>query len=152
MKNISSNDLKSILASHKLWIDSKYKEGKRANLRNADLEGADLKGANLVQANLSGANLYAANLEDANLYAATLEGANLAYANLSGASLVNADLEGADLVNANLEDANLEGAIVTGTEKEKVESSLRAKFDEFAKSLGFEIVSLTVKRTETINL
>jgi len=123
MKIISSNDLKSILASHKLWIDSKYKEGKRAALVNADLSGANLAYANLSGANLSGANLNKANLEDA------------------------------DLSGANLDDASLEGAIVTGTEKEKVESSnLRAKFDEFAKSLGVEIVSLTVKRTETINL
>jgi len=120
MKKITDTEIKKILAAHKLWFDSKYKEGKRA-----DLYGADLRNANLEGANLEGANLRSADLEGANL-------------------------EGANLVNANLEDANLEGAILE--EKEKVESSLRAKFDEFAKSLGVEIVSLTVKRTETINL
>jgi uncharacterized protein YjbI with pentapeptide repeats len=136
MKKITDTEIKSILAAHKLWIDSKYKEGKRADLYGADLRNADLEGANL-----SGATLRSADLE----------GANLSRANLRSADLYGANLRSADLEGANLEDANLEGAILE--EKEKVESSnLRAKFDEFAKSLGIEIVSLTVKRTETINL
>ena len=74
---------------HKLWVDSSYKEGKRANLQEANLQGANLKEANLSGANLSGANLLGANLVGANLQDANLYGANLQGANLHGAYLGN---------------------------------------------------------------
>ena len=85
-------------------------------------------------------------------------------ANLSGAYLYDADLRGASLIGADLECALLLGADVTGTileekKQEKVSEetvsapiNLRAKFDEFAKSLGLEIISLKVKRSETSDL
>jgi len=127
-------ELKQILADHRLWRETDGKKGKsanleganlvRANLVRANLEGANLEGANLVRANLEGANLEGANLvranlESANLESAYLAGANLESANLAGANLVRANLvranlEGANLVRANLVRANLEGAYLEG--------------------------------------
>ena len=72
MKKITATELKSILDSHKLWLETKGKQGVCANLAGADLAGADLwdanlKGANLCYANLWGADLWGANLTRANL-------------------------------------------------------------------------------------
>ena len=47
MKTITVTELKSILASHKLWIESSCKQGECANLTDADLTDADLTGTNL---------------------------------------------------------------------------------------------------------
>jgi len=109
MKTMTVTELKSILASHKLWVETKGKQGQRANL-----VGAALSGTYLCDANLEGANLLYSNLEGANLTCANLEGANLVGANFCDANLKGANLEGANLVGANLEGANLEGAILKG--------------------------------------
>jgi len=116
MKN---EELKSILESHKKWINDDD-GGERANLMGANLSGADLSGADLMGANLRdadlrgtylmGANLSGANLRYVNLYEASLSGANLSGANLSGANLRDASLSGANLIDANLRDADLSGA------------------------------------------
>jgi uncharacterized protein YjbI with pentapeptide repeats len=171
MKKINETELKAILQAHALWLSGTG--GARmmlvdANLEGANLEGANLKGAYLECANLKGAYLECANLEGANLIGANLYLANLRCANLKGAHLEGANLEGAYLKGAHLEGANLEGANLEDTclegmgeptklQQEQVvgeAQTLRAKFDEFAKSLGLEIVTLSVKRTvvETINL
>ena len=89
------SELNTILDQHRLWIESDRKQGKRANLQNADLRVAYLQNADLRGANLQGANLW---------------GANLQYANLQNANLWNANLRGADLRGANLWNANLRGA------------------------------------------
>ena len=60
MKMITATELKSILDQHKLWVETKGKQGVCA-----DLAGADLEFANLSGANLSGANLYCAYLNNA---------------------------------------------------------------------------------------
>jgi len=130
--------LQKILADHKLWIETGYQEGKRADLSNtvlrdanavgvylgnanlsgADLSGADLRGEDLGDAELSGANLRNADLiraclRHADLAEANLSGANLRNAELSAANLRNADLSGANLRNADLSGADLTGAIFT---------------------------------------
>jgi len=121
MKKITATALKKILAQHALWLESGYHQGEQAILIGEDLEGANLKCA------------------------------NLRYANLSGANLSGANLSGANLEDANLEDANLVGTILEKKETMlSSESNLRAKFDEFAKSLGLKIVSLKVEREKTI--
>ena len=139
MKTITKTELKSILAEHKIWVETNRLQGGRANLgganlydanlwganlKNADLEGANLTGANLTGANLTGAYLSGANLTRANLRRADLSDANLSCAdlycaNLWGANLTRANLEGANLYCANLEGANLTDAILTGTILEK---------------------------------
>jgi len=106
---MNSDKLKKILADHKVWVESDYQSGKRANL-----EGANLSCANLYRAHLNGANLYRAHLNGANLSDADLEGTNLSGANLRNAVLYGADLYGADLNGADLNGASLYSANLTG--------------------------------------
>ena len=94
-------NLKEILEQHSEWLKDPA-QGKRANLRGANLVNADLRGANLASANLEGANLRSANLRGADLKSADLEGAYLASADLRDADLRDANLVGANLVGANL--------------------------------------------------
>ena len=49
------SELKAILEDHRLWVESGYKQGKRANLRGAYLRGANLQDVNLQDVNLRGA-------------------------------------------------------------------------------------------------
>ena len=127
---INGRSLKDILDLHELFLNTRGKEGERANLRDAylegvnledvNLQGANLKYANLKYTNLEGANLKHTNLERANLTGVNLkdvdlEGANLRYANLKDANLYNTYLKDADLYNANLYNANLGGANLEGS-------------------------------------
>ena len=119
MKKITEEELKEILEQHKLWLDSNEKEGKCADLTDADLTWADLTGANLTSADLRGSNLNFANLRRADLTSADLSHTNLTSVDLSGAVLTDADLTDtdlrrADLAFANLSDANLSGANLSG--------------------------------------
>ena len=107
---MKQSKLKAILEDHHLWLadgiwppilragTAGEKQGKRADLRAANLADAILWGADLQGANLQGANL---------------QGANLGGAHLRGASLRGADLRGADLHGADLRYANLRGAKFT---------------------------------------
>ena len=116
-------NLENILKKHKLFLEG-HKDGKRANLSNADLcyanlRYANLRGANLSNADLRHADLRVANLLDANLKGADLKVADLRVANLKGADLRFADLRdanlrGADLRVADLRVANLRGANLKG--------------------------------------
>ena len=101
--------LKEILELHGKWLRGE-EGGKRANLADANLDGAYLVRANLDGANLDGAYLVRADLDGAYLAAAYLAGAYLAGANLAGANLARANLAGANLAGANLARANLDGA------------------------------------------
>lgn len=97
-----STELAEIINSHRQWLESGNKAGKRAdlsgaqldgaNLANCDLSGALMQGASLVNADLSGSKLVHTNFNDANLKDAKLTGANLLLTDFTGADLVNADL------------------------------------------------------------
>jgi hypothetical protein len=107
---MNTDELKTILAAHREWVESGYTKGARAYLTGADLTGADLTGANLTGAYLTGANLTGAYLTGADLTGAYLRGANLTGADLRGAYLRGADLRGAYLRGADLRGAYLRGA------------------------------------------
>ena len=84
----------------------------QSNFRNAKLQRAGFFRAKLLRADLGNANLQGARFENAHLEGATLceanlEEVNFRYADLQGANLFNADLRGADLLLANLEKTNL---------------------------------------------
>ncbi len=93
-----------------MWVESEGKEGKRANLREANLQEARLYEANLQDAYLYGANLQKATLIGAKLQKATLIEANLQDANLGSANLQGADLRFANLQGVNFKWADLQGA------------------------------------------
>ena len=76
---MNQTELNKILKEHKLWFASNGVKGKKANLREANLEGAILRYADLKGAILRNANLEGVNLRNANLEGANLEGANLKY-------------------------------------------------------------------------
>ena len=84
-------DIKEALAQHASWL-AKPTQGKKADLRYANLRYADLSDADLRHADLRYANLSNANLRYANLRYANLNNANLRYASLSNANLSNANL------------------------------------------------------------
>ena len=115
---INQETLSVILKEHQLWIESKGKNGKRADLKLENLHEANLHGANLEDANLEEAILFAANLKEANLSSAELRGAYLSQANLKEANLSSAKLCGAHLSQAKLRGANLEGANLEGANLE----------------------------------
>ena len=159
MEKITKKELKEILERHKLWLDSNGKEGKCADLSNADLTSADLTGANLSYADLTGANLsYAdlrcSNLTGSNFTGAYLYGASLTDANLSGADLTNANLRYANLRYANLTDAyltgaNLELSVLTDTildEKEQCRKgiTLTEQITGYKKSGEGKIITLEI--------
>jgi len=78
-------DLKEVLRLHALWLNDE-ESGKRADLREADLEGADLREADLEGADLREADLEGADLRWADLREADLEGADLRRADLDYAA------------------------------------------------------------------
>lgn len=92
MKRITKNKLKQVLVQHELWLESNGERGKRANLKDANLQSVDLSGTNLRGVDLSGANLYYADLTKVDLRDANLEGADL-----EGADMWHTDLRGTKL-------------------------------------------------------
>jgi len=110
MRKISKEELSEILNTHKIWLESDYNLGSRADLYGANLSEANLSEAKLSGADLSGADLSGADLAYGDLSKADLSEANLYKADLSEANLYKADLSGANLLGADLYRANLEGA------------------------------------------
>ena len=106
MTKQNKQELKEILAKHKLWLDNEN-GGVRADLSRANLAGANLSGANLYRADLSRANLSRSNLSRSNLYRANLTGADLSRANLAGANLSGANLYRANLAGVKGNNRNI---------------------------------------------
>lgn len=99
-----------ILRNHRAWLDSRGRDGDRANLSQQALGFADLKGKDLTSSVLQKANLQRSNLSESKFDDADLRDADLSYADLGNASLRGANLIGAVLTGCNLAGANLEGA------------------------------------------
>src|SRR5215469_9179808 len=69
---LSSEEIAQMLASHRLYRESEYHEGHRANFSSVDLtgrdfSGLDLRGIKMDHAVLGGADFSRANLQGANL-------------------------------------------------------------------------------------
>jgi len=94
-------ELDELVEDHRAWVESRGQFGRKADLANANFEGADLMGAEL-----QGANLLRANLQRADLLLADLRGACLIEADFTEANLVSTNLRGASLVGANLSTAS----------------------------------------------
>jgi len=107
-RQISQEELTKVLETHRMWIETGGKEGKKAdlrktNLQKADLERANLQGALIGKANLQRASLSMANLKKADLYKTDLREADLQNADLMGATGLLVDqLAGANVSGAKL--------------------------------------------------
>jgi len=122
----SEAELNSILAEHRVWLDTQGTGGKRADLSGADLAGADFDHMDLRGVDLSDANLTGADFTGAKLTCADIVGPpdpnrpdllpKPVCANLAGAMLREADFTGAELSGANLKRAHLVDATLTGGE------------------------------------
>src|SRR5436305_13360979 len=107
VRELSPDEFEQMLSSHRLYLETEYHEGHRANFASADLAGRDFSGLNLRgikmdRALLSGADFTGAHLQSANLVGALAEQAcfdraDLSRARLSVANLVSSSLEGACL-------------------------------------------------------
>lgn len=151
-REITQADLDRILQAHALWRQSYGKEGKQADLREANLSEANLSGANLYMANLSLARLNKANLSRARLDLASLSRAYLHEASLSGAKLRNADLRGAILTKANLSQANLDGAKLNGASLVEANLSGTELFLANLSGAWLELANLSGARLYWVNL
>ncbi len=90
----------SLLAQHKEWVESQGAAGKRLELSDVNFSGKDLAGVNLRNALLHDANF---------------SGSELLLADLRGATLVQADFRGANLLGTEFQGANLQGAKFGGS-------------------------------------
>jgi uncharacterized protein YjbI with pentapeptide repeats len=121
---LSPDEIERMLAEHRLYLETEYHQGHRANFSSADLTALDFSGLNLRgikmdRAVLSGADFTGAHLQSANLVGALAEQAcfdrtDLSRARLSGANLVSASLESACLAKADMEFALMGNAVLQG--------------------------------------
>jgi uncharacterized protein YjbI with pentapeptide repeats len=110
---LSPDAIERMLAEHRLYVETEYHQGHRANFSSADLTGRDFSGLNLRgikmdRAVLSGADFTGAHLQSANLIGAIAERAcfdraDVSRARLSGANLVSVSFENACLAKAEME-------------------------------------------------
>src|SRR5438045_4917978 len=89
---LSPDEIEQMLASHRLYVETEYHEGHRANFSSADLTGRDfsglkLRGIKMDRAVLRGADFSGADLQSANLIGAMLQEARFDRADLSGARM-----------------------------------------------------------------
>ena len=82
LREVSDEELESILIDHREWIVSKSKEGKRAELGKCNLREKYLQGALLRGADLRDANLQKAELQNVDFFLADLRGIDLLEATL----------------------------------------------------------------------
>jgi len=89
---LSPGEIERLMAEHRLYLETEYHEGHRANFASAELTGRDFSGLNLRgikmdRAVLRGTDFTEAHLQSANLIGATLQEARVDRADLSGARL-----------------------------------------------------------------
>src|SRR5438477_13175187 len=79
---LSTDEIEQMLASHRLYVETAYHQGHRANFSSVDLtghhfSGLNLRGIKMDRAVLQGADFTGADLRSANLVGAILQGARL---------------------------------------------------------------------------
>src|ERR1700739_2347523 len=97
LRVLAPEEIERMLAEHRLYLETEYHEGHRANFSSADLAGRDfsglsLRGIKMDRALLSGADFTGAHLQSANLTGAIAERAYFDRADLSRARLSGANL------------------------------------------------------------
>jgi hypothetical protein len=107
LRALSRDEIEQMLAEHRVYLETEYHEGHRANFASANLSGQDFSRLNLRGINMDRAMLRGADFTDANLQRANLIGAIAEEARFDRADLTGARLSGANLVSASLEVARL---------------------------------------------
>ena len=79
LRMLSRDEIEGMLAGHRLYLETEYHQGHRANFASADLTGRDFSGLNLRgikmdRAVLRGADFTGAHLQTANLIGAIRRG------------------------------------------------------------------------------
>jgi len=97
VRALSPDEIARSLTQHRLYLETEWRQGHRANFASADLTGLDF----------SGLNLRGIKMDRAVLRRADFTGAHLQSANLIGAILEETRLDRADLSRARLSGANL---------------------------------------------
>ena len=120
LKNITQDELNTIIDSHYNWISSKGTEGKRAHMWRYDLSGLnlafrDLSGIDFFGSRLIGADLSVIRCVDTTYNSCDCTSVSFDWADLRGACFDNsnctsASFDGADLDGASFDEANLECA------------------------------------------
>src|SRR5437588_9206292 len=92
LRMLSLDEIERMLVEHRLYLETEYHQGHRANFSSSDLAGQDFSGLNLRgvkmdRAVLRSADFTGARLQRANLIGAILQEARLNQADLSGARL-----------------------------------------------------------------
>jgi uncharacterized protein YjbI with pentapeptide repeats len=121
---LSPVEIERMLAEHRLYLETEYHEGPRADFSSADMAGRDFPGLNLrgikmdrallSRADFTGAHLQSANLVGALAEQACFDRADLSRARLSGANLVSSSLEDACLAKAEMEFALMANVTLRG--------------------------------------
>lgn len=103
--------LPQIIKEHKEWLED-HTKGRRACLRDMNLEGVDLSGEDLSLADFSGSYLAKAKMVNTKLTGAIFDGASLSDADLTRADLNGAQMSHVHMMHACLEDASLHCVIM----------------------------------------
>src|SRR5258708_12123981 len=119
---LSPDEIERMLAEHRLYLETEYHQGHRANFSSADLAGRDFSGLNmrgikmdravLTRADFTGAHLQSANLVGALAEQACFDRADLSRAPLTAANLVSSSLEDACLPKDDMEFALMANAVL----------------------------------------
>src|SRR6266699_3424299 len=87
---LSPDEIEGMLAEHRLYLETEYHQGHRANFSSTDLTGRDFSGLNLRGIKMDRAVLRVADFSRANLQSATLISAILQEACFDRADLSRA--------------------------------------------------------------
>src|SRR5215510_12098922 len=107
VRMLSRDEIERMLADHRLYLETEYHEGHRANFASADLSGQDFSGLNLRWIKMDRTVLKGANFTGARLQRANLVGAIAQEARFDWADPSDARLSGANLILASFENACL---------------------------------------------
>ena len=110
VRELSPDEIEQMLALHRVYLETEYHQGHRANFSSTDLAGRDFSGLNLRGVRMDRAVLNGTDFTGAHLQSANLVGALAEQACFDRADLSRARLSGANLVSASLEDTCLEKA------------------------------------------
>jgi uncharacterized protein YjbI with pentapeptide repeats len=102
---LSPDEIERMLAEHRLYLETEYHQGHRANFSSVDLAGQDFSGLNMRGIKMDCAVLNGADFTGARLQAANLVGAIAEQACFDRVDLSRARISGANLVSASLKDA-----------------------------------------------